>query len=162
MPVNVEDYVAIDTDCTGIHEEPVTLTAGWRNQAVCAGDTYSQFSWCGERAKSRPIEKAICWEECPVRRECLTEAIVQMEKHCIYGGYNFGQRRLIWRRWKDAGTLPDMERTYVDPEGVFQLISEAVTSRYPDSLKAAMDYEYAEPPEDVLRAIEEEGYEELV
>lgn len=154
MPVNISDYSTIDTDCTGVYEEPVAITRGWRQRALCSEETYDQFSWCGERAKSRPIEKAICWEECPVRKECLTEAIVQMEKHCIYGGYNFGQRRLIWRRWKDAGTLPEMERTYVDAEEMWRLVTESSTSRFPDMAQPVYEYEYDEPDERQLRAIE--------
>ena len=169
MPTNIKDYNTLDVDVAIRIEDPTTLDPdsprAWERSAVCAtvyGD--SSHSWCPERAQSRPFEKRICWEECPVRRDCLTWAISQMEKHCIYGGYNHGERRAIWRQWKDRGILPDyIERAYVDPEEAFRVMSETGAGDYGDT-ENVLDfrdgiaiYEYDEPDETILAAIEEES-----
>ena len=49
--------------------------------------------------------KAICWgrdgtEECPVRKQCLLDAIETDELHGIWGGMSHRERNALVRRWK--------------------------------------------------------------
>lgn len=156
----------MEYDETPVRLNPADMRS-WDSEAACGmyGDD-PNLSWCPERAQSRPVEKEICWTKCPVRRECLTWAIIMMEKFCIYGGYNYGERRRIWRQWKDAGILPSKAiypRISVDPEEVWRLITEASTSAYgasPNPIPYAdlMD-DIDEPDAKDLAAIEAEDEE---
>lgn len=163
--MNLDDlnYDEVDTDVTKLHEQPVDIKGdphGWRKYATCStvyGDDTS-LSWCSTQGKPRPEEKRICWEECAVRRECLAYAIAFRERTCIFGGYNFGERNVIRRRWAKDGTLPDLGRVVPDAEEVLKLILEASISTYgstPNSLTEPV-YEYDEPDETSLLSIEAE------
>lgn len=158
-------------------EQPAQLDPAdplaWDRYAACrkytnpnSPDYNPELSWCGERAQARPEEKRICMEECPVRRECLTWSITQTDPHCVYGGYNFGQRRRIAKQWKEAGILPDPElfpRISPDPEEMFRIFTEGTTREM-----SAANYEQTravaistvsfdvEPTLEELQAIEEE------
>lgn len=145
-------------------ETPIRLNPAdprsWDQQAIC--NEYSDdpaYSWCGERAQSRTEERIICWTRCPVRRDCLTWAIIQGEKHCIYGGFNYGERRAIRAAWETAGIMPDPEiypRIPVDPDEILRLITEASISRYGDMPNPMFEFDEREPNAFELAAIEEE------
>jgi hypothetical protein len=171
-PDNVESFDQLDLGEAIRLERPVLLdpdnTRSWTTQAACLqiyGD--SNHRWCGERAESRTVEKTICWTECPVRRECLTWAIAEMEKYCVFGGYNYGERRLIWREWREQKICPEYDRTHVDQDAIYQLISESSIAQVgalpiwnprTDSMEASLedDFDSLEPDDDDLKAIEEE------
>lgn len=171
-PTNVASWDELDLEEAIALEAPVLLDSdnprSWTTEAICR-TVYGESGhrWCGSRAESRTVEKSICWTECPVRRDCLTWAIAEMEKHCIFGGYNYGERRQIWRLWKAEGITPDMDRTHVDQDAIYQLISESsiaqvgslpIWNPQTESMEPGPDDDFddLEPDEDALRAIEEE------
>lgn len=65
-----------------------------------------------DKALYKPIAdraKAICWgrdgrEECPVRKECLLDAVQTDELHGIWGGMRHRERNALVRRWQRADT----------------------------------------------------------
>lgn len=168
-PVNIDSFEALDIDEMSLREQPAYLNEDdpriWDRLSMCSPNGQygsSEYSWCPERAQSREAEKKICWEECPVRKQCLTWGIVQGEKHCIYGGYNHDQRRLIRRRWKAEAVLPlNIERIELDPEDVFRIFAEAANSKLYEMVNP-IDFdtmELIDPDPAALKAIEQEDVE---
>jgi hypothetical protein len=56
--------------------------------------------------------KAICWGKdgrppCPVRQECLKEAILVSEQHGIFGGMSHRERNAVERKIKKQGITLD-------------------------------------------------------
>lgn len=166
MPANVPCFDDVDFEVATQLEAPALLDPDdphqWRAEAICK-TIYGESShkWCGDRAAPRTVEKRICWEECPVRRECLTWAINEMEKHCIYGGYNYGERRQIWREWTRNLDYASGQRTHVDQDSVYQLITEASIAQigslpiWGNPSHPAFD-DLESPSDDDLKAIEAE------
>lgn len=159
MTPDIEEAIYDETPVRLNHADPLS----WDQDAACRryvdDDSYS---WCPERAQSRPEERIICWTKCPVRRECLTWAVIQGEKHCIWGGYNYGQRRRIKAMWDDQDVTPDEKmypRISVDPDEIFRIISEASISRYGDTPNTMLDFDDYEPSADELARLEQEETE---
>lgn len=74
----------------------------WREQAACAQDHYPD-DWFPSRGRSTApgdAAKAICNDVCPVREQCLADALAQgVDKQFgIWGGMTARERRQILRR----------------------------------------------------------------
>ena len=63
----------------------------WRDQALCLGEDLDIFFPERNLAKARQA-KAICYQ-CPVRTECLDEALANGERFGIWGGMDQDERR---------------------------------------------------------------------
>ena len=87
----------------------------WRYEAKCRGVDTEIFFPPRARAKYKPIAdkaKAICWGKdnqppCPVRKECLREAILNDELHGIFGGMSHRERNAAIRKYEKAGMTLD-------------------------------------------------------
>lgn len=94
-------------------EEPVS----WQSYAKCSwlttegkigpGVMFQETGVGAERAKK------LCWGtgdgvECPVRLECLTQAIVENEIFGVWGGAGQRERVRIRRVWLDTGKIRDL------------------------------------------------------
>lgn len=83
----------------------------WRYNAKCSGvDTEIFFPPRDKELYTDIAEKAkaICLglddkPPCPVRRQCLTEAIKNDELHGIWGGLSHRERNAMVRKYTDAG-----------------------------------------------------------
>lgn len=67
----------------------------WQDDAACrdvGGD-----AWFPEQRVTAPMAKAIC-EGCPVRNECLEDALARHDQHGIWGGYTVEERWEIQRQ----------------------------------------------------------------
>jgi len=75
--------------------------SGWMDQAACR--EYPYFWWEAETGPEARMAKRICWEQCPVRRECLQAAMLAERgekdwfRQGIWGGLSAYHRRLIAR-----------------------------------------------------------------
>lgn len=87
----------------------------WRYEAKCAGEDVEIFFPPRDRDKYKPIAdkaKGICWGKdgrppCPVRKECLKEAIEMDELHGIRGGMSHRERNAAVRKYTKAGLTLD-------------------------------------------------------
>lgn len=83
-------------------------TWSWRYDAKCRGEDTEIFFPPRDKALYKPIAdraKAICWGRdgrppCPVRKECLREAILNDELHGIFGGMSHRERNAAVRKYK--------------------------------------------------------------
>lgn len=69
----------------------IALAESWRQRAACAGAPVEL--WFPDRGENAAAAKQVCWDECPVREECLADAIATGERFGIRGGMNPGERR---------------------------------------------------------------------
>jgi WhiB family redox-sensing transcriptional regulator len=91
----------------------------WRYQARCSGEDTNIFYPPRDKTKYKEIAataKQFCFgvngkNPCPVRSECLWDAISRDEPHGIWGGYSHRERNAIVRKWgkshKKSMTLQD-------------------------------------------------------
>jgi len=88
----------------------------WRYKAKCRGVDTEIFFPPRDKELYTDIAdkaKAVCLglddqPACPVRRECLVEAIKNDELHGIWGGLSHRERNAMVRKYTDAGmTLED-------------------------------------------------------
>lgn len=94
----------------------------WRYEAKCRGEDTEMFFPPRDKALYKPIAdkaKAICWGKdgrppCPVRKECLKEAILNDELHGIFGGLSHRERNAAQRKIKKLGLTLDQ---WLDLEG---------------------------------------------
>ena len=78
----------------------------WRYEAKCRGEDTELFFPPRDKALYKPIAdkaKAICLGKdgrpaCPVRQECLKEAIMNEEQHGIFGGMSHRERNAVSRK----------------------------------------------------------------
>jgi WhiB family redox-sensing transcriptional regulator len=83
----------------------------WRYEAKCRGEDTELFFPPRDKELYKPIAdsaKAICWgrdgrPECPVRKECLKEAIKNDELHGIFGGMSHRERNALKRKYTRLG-----------------------------------------------------------
>ncbi len=69
---------------------------GWKEHGSCRQiDPDLWFAESSRRIHARA--SSIC-EDCPVRRACLTWALVFHEQFGVWGGLSPGERRPLWRR----------------------------------------------------------------
>lgn len=67
----------------------------WQDDAACRNADPEIFfptkteGWIAQDAKK------ICWEDCPVREQCLDHALALPERHGIWGGYTYMERRAM-------------------------------------------------------------------
>jgi WhiB family transcriptional regulator, redox-sensing transcriptional regulator len=78
--------------------EPAVRETRWRRFAACNGSPPEWF-YPVENTPVVPSEVRKLCEACPVRANCLLEALVFRERG-IWGGTNEGQRRALRRRYK--------------------------------------------------------------
>lgn len=81
---------------------PVTIgrssDASWMEQAACRGLPAGWwFPGPRETGDGGTPGRKICWEQCPVRLDCLWWAVDHREKHGVWGGLNYWDRRLVAR-----------------------------------------------------------------
>ena len=88
----------------------------WVHRAKCNSvDDPDIFFPPRDKAKYKPIAdkaKAICFGKdgkppCPVRKNCLKEAIVSDELHGIWGGLSHRERNAAIRKYTSAGLTLD-------------------------------------------------------
>jgi WhiB family redox-sensing transcriptional regulator len=83
----------------------------WRYDAKCQNEDTEIFFPPRDKALYKPIAdkaKAICLgtdgrPPCPVRQECLKEAILNVEQHGIFGGMSHRERNATERKLKKLG-----------------------------------------------------------
>ena len=76
------------------------MTSGWRALAACKGSTALFYT---ERGEPTAEAKAVC-AGCPVRAECLDDALEHNERFGVWGGKSERQRRdIAHRRRLSAG-----------------------------------------------------------
>jgi WhiB family redox-sensing transcriptional regulator len=74
----------------------------WQDDALCA--TADPEEWFPEKGGTTRWAKKICWEHCPVRKQCLQLALDNDERFGVWGGLSERERRRLKRQ--QAG-LPD-------------------------------------------------------
>lgn len=87
----------------------------WRYDAKCRGEDTEIFFPPRDKALYKPIAdraKAICLGKdgksaCPVRKECLKEAIKNDELHGIFGGMSHRERNAMKRKYEKLGLTLD-------------------------------------------------------
>lgn len=87
----------------------------WRYRAKCIGEDTEIFFPPRDAALYTPIAdkaKSICWgtdgrPPCPVRKECLREAIINDEVHGIFGGLSHRERNAKKRKYLKEGKTLD-------------------------------------------------------
>lgn len=86
---------------------PVTLgrssSAEWMERAACRGlpaDWW--FPGPRETGNGGTPGRKICWESCQVRLECLWWALDHSERHGVWGGLSYRDRRLVARNERPA------------------------------------------------------------
>jgi WhiB family redox-sensing transcriptional regulator len=65
---------------------------GWRDQALCAQTDPEAFY--PEKGQSARRAKLVC-RACPVRHDCLEDALSRHEQWGVWGGLDVQQRRAI-------------------------------------------------------------------
>jgi WhiB family redox-sensing transcriptional regulator len=90
----VQDYrMSLVAELSAVAETAASWS--WRDQAACAGyDTKLFYAESGSRDE-RAIALSVC-QRCPVRNECLEEALTVPERFGIWGGLTELQRRRLW------------------------------------------------------------------
>ena len=87
----------------------------WRYDAKCRGEDTEMFFPPRDKALYKPIAdkaKGICLGKdgrppCPVRNQCLKEAIKNDEQHGIFGGMSHRERNAFLRRIQKQGKTLD-------------------------------------------------------
>lgn len=87
----------------------------WRYDAKCQGEDTEIFFPPRDKDLYKPIAdkaKAICLGKdgkpaCPVRKQCLKEAIKNDELHGIFGGMSHRERNAMKRKYENLGLTLD-------------------------------------------------------
>ena len=82
----------------------------WRYDARCQGEDTDLFYPPRDKEQYKVIAtqaKAFCFGEnkktpCPVRKECLWDAVRREEPHGIWGGLSHRERNALIRKWKKS------------------------------------------------------------
>ena len=74
--------------------------AAWTASALCAQADPEE--WFPEKGSSTRMAKAIC-SRCPVRADCLSEALANGERFGVWGGLSERERRQLGRPDASAG-----------------------------------------------------------
>jgi WhiB family redox-sensing transcriptional regulator len=99
----------------------MTAVAGWRGRAACLNTDVELFYPLTEAPGAAIPAKHVCWD-CPVRRECLGEAMRRRDGYGIWGGLNVHERERVRKaaRWDTrlarnvADALADPDRARVE------------------------------------------------
>lgn len=71
----------------------------WVEQAACKGmDINRFFPEVGGRGIPEVVK--VC-QGCPVRQECLDDALTNKTEHGVWGGLSAKQRKAIWKKWRE-------------------------------------------------------------
>jgi hypothetical protein len=66
------------------------MQGSWRRDAACAPQNRTKeaedLDWFSTDAKEKYAARAVCQNQCPVRKECLQEALLHSERWGIHGG----------------------------------------------------------------------------
>lgn len=78
----------------------------WREDALCRGQDTEKWFPAGApksevRERDTKAAKAVCFA-CPVRSECLAEALDMRELYGVFGGLDEDERRRLSRRTRVA------------------------------------------------------------
>jgi WhiB family redox-sensing transcriptional regulator len=87
---------------------PLDNDHSWRNKSACNGVDTEIFYPPRDKSLYKTIAdeaKSYCngtdeIPECPVRRECLWEAVRTEEPHGIWGGLSHRERNALVRKWQ--------------------------------------------------------------
>lgn len=77
--------------------------ARWHPRAACNG--LPPYLWLEEFAQSRTSRGVAICRSCPVRRTCLSSALVFGDEYGIYGGTTTTERAALTRRLRRGDTL---------------------------------------------------------
>jgi WhiB family redox-sensing transcriptional regulator len=91
------------TDRRDVNVDDFSGNDRWQTHAACRGMDARLFY--PQRGESAVEAKAVC-AICPVREDCLTDAIAHLERHGIWGGKTERDRRGIARSTRTRPTLP--------------------------------------------------------
>jgi WhiB family transcriptional regulator, redox-sensing transcriptional regulator len=78
-------------------------TRSWRDLAACRGQDATPFfapayfERRSEKLAREAVAKAVC-ARCPVRSDCLEQALENRDPHGVWGGMNEAERRAELRR----------------------------------------------------------------
>ena len=89
----------------------------WRYEAKCAGTDTEIFFPPRDKALYKPVAdkaKAICLGKdggsvCPVKKNCLLDALRRDEQHGIWGGMSHRERNALVRRWAKSAKKQTLE-----------------------------------------------------
>jgi WhiB family redox-sensing transcriptional regulator len=70
---------------------------GWRDEAACRDENPELFFPLPSNPAAERRAKAICWT-CPVREDCLTDALTTGASEGIWGGLTDEERRQFKQR----------------------------------------------------------------
>lgn len=74
-------------------------TPTWEDNAQCAEVVstlpHMQNAWDGERTVTEHVAINICKNQCPVRVECLLDAIADPSSEGVRGGYHFSRGSML-------------------------------------------------------------------
>ena len=70
----------------------------WSRDASCAQTGPDDFLWFGDRDSTSYTDARRICHSCPVRRECLVDALERDDKWGMYGGLTPRQRQALKRR----------------------------------------------------------------
>lgn len=78
----------------------------WRDSALCAQTDPEAFF--PDKGTSPKPAKQVCGR-CPVRSECLDDALLRRERFGVWGGLTERERRVLLRRLPDRQNLGSIE-----------------------------------------------------
>lgn len=115
----------------------------WHERAVCRSGDVDPALFFPDRGEDQRQVKAIC-AACPVREECLEYALVNVERHGIWGGMSEKQRVGLRRKLRNGN-----RRT--SPLNLFPSSSPAAQRQRAYRAKQSPDPEPVDKIVDVLR-----------
>ena len=81
----------------------------WREQAACRNHNPEVFFPFPTSTPGNRRAKAVCWNQCPVREQCLTYALHHGETHGVWGGASEHDRDDMLRRPHRHATRSEQE-----------------------------------------------------
>lgn len=107
-----------------VHDDDRFLDHTWREDARCLGEDTEIFYPPRDKQQYKTIAdeaKVHCFgpgkkSPCPVRMNCLWEAVVTEEQHGIWGGLSHRERNALVRKWQKQ-----YKRQMTLKEYIFQL-----------------------------------------
>ncbi len=91
----------------------MTTRIGWEHQAVCRSVGIDTMF---EPGKAQRTNKKVC-AQCPVRAECLTEALEGEHEYGIWGGLTERERRKLIRDNQHSTSWTQLVATMLQPAG---------------------------------------------
>lgn len=72
----------------------------WHDRAACKGKATDL--WFPGQGESSAAAKQVCWEECPVREDCLDYGIATRQEEGVWGGFANRELRHERQRRRDG------------------------------------------------------------